>query len=244
MPLARSAASSWPSAVRAGMRIAMSERRAGRGGPRRGRTSHPSARMRSMVAATSAASASAEHADPGLLGVGLLAQDRDGRSGQLGRRHGRQGLEVRLRQDPLVRRDVGDQAAEDVVDPVDERRRRPEARRERDRVGVDQGGRRAGTGRCRPGGSGTATAWGRRRRTAARAREIRPRWRGDGDHDLELQRVGVLVLVQQQGLVALRQLGAHPLAVQRVAHEAPAEDEEVVERQPPGPAAALRPRPG
>ena len=67
-----------------------------------------------------------------------------------------------------------------------------------------------------------------------------PGWRGDGDHDVELQRVGVLVLVQQQGLVALRQLGADPLAVQRVAHEAAAEDEEVVERQPPGPAAALR----
>ncbi len=72
------------------------------------------------------------------------------------------------------------------------------------------------------------------------AGRLRPRWRGDGDHDVELQRVGVLVLVQQQGLVALRQLDPHPLAVERVAHEAPAEHEEVVERQPPGPAAALR----
>ena len=38
----------------------------------------------------------------------------------------------------------------------------------------------------------------------------------------------------------MRQLGPHPLAVERVAHEPPAEDEEVVERQPPGPSAALR----
>ena len=127
MPLARSAASSWP------------ERGPGRdedgdvGAPGRTRWSaagpdlpalHEDAvdRRRDLRRL-----GLPQHADPGLLGVGLLAQHRHGRSDQLGRGHGGQRLEVRLRQDPLVRREVGDEPAEDVVDPVDERRRRPEA---------------------------------------------------------------------------------------------------------------------
>ena len=127
-----------------------------------------------------------------------------------------------------------------MVDPVDERWRRPEARREGDGVGVDEGGRPQEQVDVGPAEAVQRLLGVADEEQLPGCGEIRPRWRGDGDHDLELQRVGVLVLVQQQGLVALRQLGADPLAVERVAHEAPAEDEEVVERQPPGPAAALR----
>ena len=142
MPASRSAVSSWPSTVRAGMRTAMSRRRAGTGGrPPGGRTSQPSRTMRSMIAATSTASACRSVADQGPRRMGVGAEHRSpasppGRASG-GPRAPRSPVGPGCRR-PRSCRSI--KLVEHVVDPVDDRRGGAEVGGERDRLRVDEAG--------------------------------------------------------------------------------------------------------
>ena len=174
-------------------------------------------------------------ADQGPRRMGVRAEHGHRRPRQVGGRAGRERLEVRLGAAAVVRRRADDELVEHVVDPVDDRRGRAEVAGERDRLRVHEaGGAEEQVDVCPPEAVqrllGIADE-----EELARARcpvVARLGRHGDGPDDVELQRIGVLVLVQQERLVALRQLPADARTVLGVAHDRAAEDQQVVEGQP------------